>query len=101
VPYAIPGARHIYNQYIIRVPANRRDALRDYLKLQNVGTEIYYPLPLHRQECFSDLGYAAGSLPHSEAAAAETIALPIFPELSPEQLNHVAAAIIRFLSKRD
>jgi dTDP-4-amino-4,6-dideoxygalactose transaminase len=101
VPYAIPGARHIYNQYIIRVPANRRDALRDYLKLQNVGTEIYYPLPLHRQECFSDLGYAAGSLPHSEAAAAETIALPIFPELTSEQLNHVAAAIIRFLSKRD
>jgi dTDP-4-amino-4,6-dideoxygalactose transaminase len=101
VPYAIPGARHIYNQYIIRVPANRRDALRDDLKQQNVGTEIYYPLPLHRQECFAGLGYAAGSLPHSEAAAAETIALPIFPELTPEQLNHVAAAIIRFLSKRD
>ncbi len=90
-------ARHIYNQYVIRVPAGKRDALRDHLKAQSIGTEIYYPVPLHQQECFADLGYKTGSLPESEGAATETLALPIYPELTREQLQHVADSVISFL----
>lgn len=90
-------ARHIYNQYVIRVPAAQRDALRDHMKAQSIGTEIYYPVPLHLQECFTDLGYKVGSLPESEGAANETLALPIYPELTREQLQHVANTVISFL----
>jgi len=91
------GARHIYNQYIIRVPAHRRDGLMQHLKSKNIGTEVYYPVPLHRQECFAYLKYAEGSLPHAELAARETLALPIYPELSAQQIEHVAASIAEFL----
>jgi dTDP-4-amino-4,6-dideoxygalactose transaminase len=90
-------ARHIYNQYVIRVPAAKRDALRDHLKNQNIGTEIYYPVPLHEQECFKHMGYKPSDLPESQSAALETIALPIYPELSEQQLRHVADSIIAFL----
>jgi dTDP-4-amino-4,6-dideoxygalactose transaminase len=93
-------ARHIYNQYIIRVPKEQRDPLREDLKRERIGTEVYYPLPLHRQECFADLGYEVGTLPHTESAANETLALPIYPELSHEQLKHVADAVIKFLGSR-
>ena len=93
-------SRHIYNQYVIRVPAEIRDALRDELTAKNVGTEIYYPVPLHLQECFSHLGHARGDLPHSEAAAQETIALPVYPELTGTQLEHVAKTVTRFVGKR-
>ena len=99
LPAAAP-ARHIYNQYVIRVPAALRDGLREHLKNQNIGTEIYYPLPLHRQECFHDLGYGEGSLPHSEAAARETLALPVYPELSTEQLQYVAQTVTDFLRRK-
>jgi dTDP-4-amino-4,6-dideoxygalactose transaminase len=90
-------ARHIYNQYVIRVPAAQRDELRDRLTKAGVGTEIYYPVPLHLQECFAYLGGAKGDLPESEAAANETIALPIYPELTRAQLQHVVNAVVDFL----
>jgi dTDP-4-amino-4,6-dideoxygalactose transaminase len=95
-PYASPGARHIYNQYIIRV--EQRDALRTHLAAAEVGTEIYYPVPLHQQKCFDYLGYKTGDLPESEGAALQTIALPIYPELGQEQLQQVVASIAEFYS---
>ena len=94
VPRAMPGQRHIFNQYIVRV--KQRDALKAHLAARQIGTEIYYPVPLDRQECFAYLGTAAGAYPESERAAAETLALPIYPELSEEQLTHVVASVAEF-----
>lgn len=93
---AAPGARHVWNQYCIRVPAEIRDALRQELTDRKIGTEIYYPVPLHLQECFADLGYRPGSLPETEAAAHESLALPIFTELTDAQKTHVAHTVIEF-----
>lgn len=95
-PYASRGLRHhhIYNQFVIRSP--RRDELRDFLRSKDVGCEIYYPLSLHEQECFCDLGYGAGDFPNSERAAAESLALPVFPELLPEQIEYVVKTIREF-----
>jgi dTDP-4-amino-4,6-dideoxygalactose transaminase len=90
-PYARAGARHIYNQYVIRVPG--RDALRQRLAAAGVGTEIYYPVPLHLQQCFAYLEGKAGDYPHSEQAAAETLALPIYPELTAAQLEYVVDTV--------
>ena len=94
VPYRVEGYRHIFNQYVIRSAA--RDRLRAHLAERGVGTEIYYPVPLHLQECFSYLGHAAGAFPAAEQAAAEALALPIYPELTAEQREHVAASIADF-----
>ncbi len=92
-PYAEEHNYHIYNQYVIRV--ERRDKLQDFLKEQEVGTAIYYPVPLHLQKCYSGLGYKQGDLPESEKAAKEVLALPIYPELSREQQEQVAGFIQR------
>lgn len=85
------GNISIYNQYVIRVP--ERDAVREHLKAKNIGHSVYYPLSLHQQPCFSSLGYKQGDFPESERAAAETIALPIYPELTDEMIEYVADAV--------
>jgi len=96
IPRALPGHRHIWNQYCI--VAERRDDLRRFLREHGVGSEIYYPLPLHRQPCFAYLGYAEGSFPESERIAAGALALPIFPELEPAELQYVVEQIAAFYS---
>ncbi|HVT05057.1 MAG TPA: DegT/DnrJ/EryC1/StrS family aminotransferase [Thermoanaerobaculia bacterium] len=89
LPLELPERRHIYNQFVIRVP--RRDEVLKAVQAAGVGTEIYYPVPLHQQECFADLGEK--SLPESERAASETMALPIYPELTEEMIEAVAGAV--------
>ena len=86
---------HVYNQYVIRVP-DRRDALRAHLTAQGIDTMVYYPVPLHRQACFRHLGHAPGAFPHSEAAAATSVALPVYPELTPAMQDRVIEAVAAF-----
>ncbi len=96
LPHEVPGSRHVWHQYVIRTP--RRDALRDFLSIRCIGSEIYYPLPLHMQEPLKSLGYAEGSFPEAERAAREVLALPIFPELREDEQQLVVDAIAEFLS---
>ena len=93
-PRVTPGFRHIFNQYVLRV--RDRDRLRAHLSDQEIGTEIYYPVSLHEQQCFAYLGYGAGDLPESSRAAGETLALPIYPELKAEQREFVVAQMADF-----
>ena len=93
-PHVVSGVRHIYNQYVIR--ARDRDALRAHLASAGVGTEVYYPVPLHLQQCFASLGHRAGEFPQSERAALETLALPIYPELAEAQLQYVVDTIAAY-----
>jgi dTDP-4-amino-4,6-dideoxygalactose transaminase len=97
-PCASP-ASHIYHHYVVRVPAALRDGLLEHLAEHNIGTTVYYPVPLHLQKCFEALDYAEGALPHSELAARETLALPVHPDLSEEQIRHVASTTIRYVEK--
>ena len=99
LPYERENVRHIYNQYVVRVPGNR-DELRDFLTANDVGTDIYYPVSLHLQECFSYLNYKDNDMPESEKASRETLALPIYPELRPEQQEYVVDKIAEFFSSR-
>ncbi len=99
LPQTMPRRRHVWNQYVIRVPQGRRDALRTFLTERNVGTEIYYPLGLHEQKCFAHFGYRPGDLPETDRATAEVLALPIFPELTADEQSTVVARIAAFFGK--
>ncbi|MGA2415338.1 MAG: DegT/DnrJ/EryC1/StrS family aminotransferase [Candidatus Sulfotelmatobacter sp.] len=93
-PYTDEPAHHVFHQYVVR--AYRRDELREFLAARKIGTEIYYPIPLHLQRCFVYLGYREGDLPHAERAAKEVLALPMFPELSEDEQRRVVASIADF-----
>ena len=96
-PFVRPDCRHIFHQYVIRVPRHR-DALMEHLKERSVGTKVYYPIPLHLQDCFEYLGYKQGAFPEAERAANETFALPAYPELSEAQQVFVVESIASFKS---
>ncbi|CAN5422098.1 DegT/DnrJ/EryC1/StrS family aminotransferase [soil metagenome] len=95
LPFECVNVRHIYNQFVIRVPG-RRNGLKQYLAGNDIGTDVYYPVPLHLQECFAYLGYNENDFPESEKASRETLALPIFPELKREQQEYVVEKIQEF-----
>jgi dTDP-4-amino-4,6-dideoxygalactose transaminase len=95
-PFLRTNARHAFHLYVVRVPAEVRDPLLTHLRTHGVGTKVYYPVPLHLQECFQYLGYKEGDLPEAERAARETLALPMFPELTLEQQQYVVDVLTRF-----
>jgi dTDP-4-amino-4,6-dideoxygalactose transaminase len=97
LPFERENVRHIYNQFVIRVP-NKRDELRGFLTENKIGTDVYYPISLHLQECFAYLGYGENDFPESEKASRETLALPVYPELEGEQQEFVVAKIAEFYS---
>ena len=94
LPRTARKAHHVFHQYVVR--AYRRDELREFLTARKIGTEIYYPIPLHLQPCFVYLGYREGDLPEAERAAEEVLALPMFPELTEEEQKHVVRSIADF-----
>jgi dTDP-4-amino-4,6-dideoxygalactose transaminase len=96
LPREMPGSRHVWHQYVLRV--RRRDALRDFLSERQIGSEIFYPVPLHLQQALKGLGYAEGDFPEAERAAREVLAIPMFPELREDEQETVVAAIAEFFS---
>ncbi len=99
-PIVRPHRRHVFNQYVVRVADGMRDGLMRHLRAEQIGCEIYYPVPLHRQECFAHLGYAEGDFPASEAACRSVLALPMYPELTQEQQRRVVQSCAAFLRQR-
>ncbi len=97
-PVVLPENESIYNQYTIRVRDERRDALAEFLKERGIGTSVYYPVPLHLQPCFAYLEYQDDDFPESEQASREVLSLPIYPELTPQQLEHVADCVRDFFA---
>jgi dTDP-4-amino-4,6-dideoxygalactose transaminase len=99
LPHALPRRRHIYNQFCIRFPEGRatRDKVMDHLKAQGIGCDVYYPLTLPQQACFKELPSAKEQFPHSEAAAAESLAIPVFPELKKDQIAEVVREVVKGL----
>src|SRR5215470_6690428 len=97
LPVEAPDRRHIYNQFVIRTPD--RDGLKKHLDAAGIGNEIYYPVPFHQQPCFAYLGYRRGEFPHAERAAAESLAIPVYGELSADQQEYVVNAVASFVQK--
>jgi dTDP-4-amino-4,6-dideoxygalactose transaminase len=100
-PYSRSDGRHVFHLFVIRVPAGRRDELCEYLSAHGVGNGVYYPGPLHLQKCFAYLGHQKGDLPLTESAAAETVALPLYPELTEAQQDYVVSKIASFFKTRN
>ncbi len=96
-PAAAKGRGHTFNQYVVRVP--KRDELRAFLQAHDIGAAVYYPLPLHLQPCFNELGYRAGDFPAAEQASREVLALPVFPELTPAEQEEVVGRIAEFYGR--
>jgi dTDP-4-amino-4,6-dideoxygalactose transaminase len=96
LPYRDPAAYHVWNQFSLRISNGRRDALRQHLVTQQIGSEIYYPVPLHRQQCFAKLGYGEGSLPETERATREILHIPVYPEMTPAEQEQVVYGITQF-----
>lgn len=101
LPVTQPHAYHVWNQYAIRVDAARRDALRKHLASEQIGSEVYYPIPVHRQACYEHLNWPAGSLPETDRAAQEIVNLPIFPELTADEQEHVVRAVGQFFAQKN
>lgn len=99
LPYRASDRTHIFHQYTIRIPRGKRDPLRLFLSQHGIGTEVYYPFPLHLQPCFRHLGYKKGDLPESERACDEVLSLPMFPELTEEEQDYVVSVIREFFEK--
>jgi dTDP-4-amino-4,6-dideoxygalactose transaminase len=96
LPVEPPGRRHIYNQFVIRTAD--RDGLKRHLDAHGIGNEIYYPVPFHLQPCFRDLGYSRGRFPHAERAAADSLAIPIYGEMTAAQQEAVVSSIAAFVA---
>lgn len=99
LPYQDPVAHHVWNQYGVRVPNGQREALKCYLQQQGIGCEVYYPVPLHEQQCFRYLNCAKGSLPHTENAAREILHLPIYPDLTIDEQSRVVETVGKFFQQ--
>jgi dTDP-4-amino-4,6-dideoxygalactose transaminase len=95
-PREAAGRHHVFNQFVVRVGLGRRDSLKEFLEKRSIGSAIYYPVPLHLQECFASFGGKPGDFPESERAAKETLALPVFPELSTDQKAFLAFTLAEF-----